>query len=393
MRTAFVISALAFIVPALGAPTIIPITKRAGPVKSNSYIVQLKDGVASDSSLAMLKRKLAPGSSITYNYAPLWNGFAATLNNDGLKFVQRMSEVALIEQDSIRSLAEYEDNSALGDISPAVEHYPELVGRAETSGGSGKGAIIYGIDTGIYTQHNCFGGRAKPGKSFVDVMVMGESDTNDGNGHGTHTAGTAVGKGYGIAQYAIIVAVKVLNAQGSGPTSGVMAGIKWAYDDFKAGNKLAVATMSLGGRDPLGQDTSIDKMVQNAIAGGLHFTIAAGNDGLDAGTTTPARVDEANTIGAVDMKNQRAYFSNFGPKIDVWAPGVNIKSAWIGKPDAENTISGTSMATPYVAGILVNALDKYGSRTPAELSQDLKDHAKPVVTGGLTSNNLLATPW
>ncbi|KAG8708402.1 hypothetical protein FRC11_006518, partial [Ceratobasidium sp. 423] len=111
MRTAFVVSALAFIVPALSAPTIIPITKRAGPVKGSSYIVQFKDGVAPDGPIASLKDKLAPGSSITYNYAPLWNGFAATLDNDNLRFVQQMAEVASIVEDSILSLAEHEEDS------------------------------------------------------------------------------------------------------------------------------------------------------------------------------------------------------------------------------------------------------------------------------------------
>lgn len=177
---------------------------------------------------------------------------------------------------------------------------------------------------------------------------------------GTDTAGTAVGKGFGFATAAKVIAVKgkflrdqrtrkrlrlpsVLSDQGSGNTSDVIAGVNYAYEQFKASGRPSIATMSLGGTALPG--SALDTAVQKAIEGGLHFTVAAGNSGAPADMTSPAHVKTANTIGAVDSNNNRASFSNFGDDIDVWAPGVDITSAWIGSPDANNTISGTSMAT------------------------------------------------
>ncbi|EUC60833.1 peptidase S8 family protein [Rhizoctonia solani AG-3 Rhs1AP] len=314
-----------------------------------------------------------------------------------------MPEIESVEQDSILSLLEHE---VVGpdSVTPSIATYHDsLVSRGDDSGSfyPGAGVTIYGIDTGIYTGHQCFGGRATVGKNWIIV----ESD-QDENGHGTHTAGTAACSEYGGAGGAEVLGLKgeadtcsiVLNKKGSGTLSDVMDGVNWAFNDFKNGNKVAIATMSLGSQDT--RPTPLDQMVQHAIAGGLHFTVAAGNEGLDAQTVSPAHVEEVNTIGAVDSNkgNEQAVFSNYGKWIDVWAPGVNVKSAWIGQPDAENSISGTSMATPYVAGILAVALGKYGQMSPADLTAALKEHATPDVkllpTGTATeSTNLLAQRW
>ncbi|CAE7180124.1 unnamed protein product [Rhizoctonia solani] len=395
MRTAFVVSALAFVVPALCAPTAIPIAKRAGPVKRDSYIVKFKHGVEQGNVLTSLIEKLrGSDSSITYTYT-LFPGFAAILKGDKLDDVRKMPGVESVEEDSILSLLEHEIATPDDVPSTNTGHRGTLISRGDDSR-YGKDVTVYGIDTGIYVDHHCFGGRATWGKDFT-----GEGD-QDGNGHGTHTAGTAVCQEYGGAGDAKVIAVKVLAANGSGSLSGVMAGVQYAYDDFKQGNKIAIATMSLGAMDLQNQQKSLDQTVKNAIAGGLHFTIAAGNSNLDAQGFTPARVEEANTIGAVDANknNEKASFSNWGKVLDVWAPGVNIKSAWIGTPDAENTISGTSMATPHVAGILAVALGKYGQMSPAELTYALKKHAENSVTfsaadtvAGVTSNHLLAQKW
>lgn len=145
--------------------------------------------------------------------------------------------------------------------------------------------------------------------------------------HGTHTAGTAVGATYGVATSANIIAVKVLSDSGSGSNADVISGINYAYNAFKSSGRPSVATMSLGG----GANTAVDSAVSNAIAGGLHFSIAAGNDNVDASTTSPARVAAANTVGAIDSSNKKASFSNYGSILDIWALGVNVKSAWIGK--------------------------------------------------------------
>ncbi|CAE6483478.1 unnamed protein product [Rhizoctonia solani] len=399
MRTAFIVSALAFVIPALSAPTVIPIAKRAGPVKPDSYIVKFKDAASQDHALAQLAAKLrSSDSSITHTYS-IWPGFAATLKGDTLDYVRRMPEVESVEEDSILSLLEHEVTTP-GSVPPAIaEYHDALVSRGDDSGASYPGTVvtIYGIDTGVYTGHECFGGRATVGKNWI----VAESD-QDENGHGTHTAGTAACSKYGGAGDANVVALKVLNKQGSGSLSDVMDGVNWAFNDFKNGNKVAVATMSLGAEDLTGMQTSLDQAVKTAIAGGLHFTIAAGNSNMDTNTFTPARVEEANTIGTVDTSknNQKASFSNWGKLIDVWAPGVNIKSAWIGGPNTENTISGTSMATPCVAGIFAMALGKHGQMSPAELSKELKKHASDSVTFALTdvmaeeqSTHLFAEKW
>ncbi|CAE6484531.1 unnamed protein product [Rhizoctonia solani] len=391
MRTTFITSALAFVVPALSAPTVIPITKRAGPVKPDSYIIQLKNG-ASDETWSQITQALLPsGSSITYDYRPLMPAFAAgNLKDTALTLLQRMPQVESIEQDPIVFLMEHEHaGGAPPDVVPsdALEYHNELFGRADSSGAYGSDVDIYAIDTGIYTEHLCFEGRASWGANFV-----GGPDTDE-NGHGTHTAGTAAGKKYGIATKANIVAVKVLGADGSGSNSGVIAGVNWAYQNFMKTNKSSIATMSLGSFTLPFIPTALNEAIEAAIAGGMHFTVAAGNSYLPASTSSPANIKGANTIGAVDSSNKKAAFSNWGYYIDVWAPGVDITSAWIGKPDAENTISGTSMATPYVAGILANAISKHGNKSPEEMSNDLKKHARPVVTGVLIGTKGLATQW
>ncbi|KAH7327594.1 peptidase S8/S53 domain-containing protein [Rhizoctonia solani] len=396
MRTTFVVSALAFIVPALSAPTVVPITKRAGPVKPGSYLVMLKDNASTESVWSKITEVLLPsGSSITHDYRPLVSGLAVDIQGNGLTLLQHFQEIKSIEQDSIASI-NYHDGGAGFDIVPtAVGRSHALVRRTDGPGvPKGEGVNVYGIDTGIYKEHNCFGGRAYPGEVFTEGGKPG-----DDNGHGTHTAATAVGSKYGIATNAKIFEVKVLDANGSGAYSQVIAGVNWATSHFKQRNEPGVATMSLGGP----ANKMLEEAIQNAIAHGFHFMVAAGNDNVPADTTSPANVEAANTIGAVDKNNQKASFSNHGKFIDLWAPGVDIESAWIGGPDAKNTISGTSMATPYVAGIAAVMLSRCPKQlgSPTELSQRLKDNAKTkakfpltdIVASVMTRNKGIAQTW
>ncbi|KAG9082592.1 subtilisin-like serine protease, partial [Ceratobasidium sp. 392] len=380
MRAVFIsAAALAAIFPALAVPANIPISKHAGPVKTDSYIIKLKDGVSKDSHIAKLVAAITAGGKVVHQYGDVFQGYAASLKGKDLDFIRQSKDVEYIVEDGIMTI-EYEqgdESAALAERSEALA--VEGLGKRASNG---AGVDVYGIDTGIYTAHNAFGGRAKWGATF------GGYANQDGNGHGTHTAGTAVGNTYGQATSANIYAVKVLSDSGSGSNSDVIAGINWAYNQFKASGRPSVATMSLGG----GADTASDSAVQNAINGGLHFSIAAGNSNVDASTTSPARVAAANTVGAIDSSNTKASFSNYGSILDVWAPGVNILSAWIGSPSATNTISGTSMATPFVAGVLAVALGEYGQVSPASLSSSLKSHAQAVVKGAPSgTTNLKAT--
>ncbi|KAG8706486.1 subtilisin-like serine protease, partial [Ceratobasidium sp. 395] len=220
----------------------------------------------------------------------------------------------------------------------------------------------------------------------------------DGNGHGTHTAGTAVCSDFkpGLDGKAKIYAVKVLNDDGAGNDSDVIAGVEYAMKQAQASGRPSIAVMSLGGS----KTESVDSAVRAAIANGLHFVVAAGNYNLPAERFSPADVKEANTIGAVDNDNKKAYFSNFGGTIDVWYYGVNVKSAWIGGPNFTQVLSGTSMSTPGVASILAAYLSRGGNgkTSPADLSKKLQANSKHAVKSesGLPivgSTDLLAAPF
>lgn len=377
MRAAFfTCAALAVILPALGVPTNVPITKHAGSVKADSYIVKLKDGVSKESHLSAISSGFVAGSGVEYTYDNVFHGYAINLKGKDLDLLRQSKDVEYILEDGIASIEYYPGDE------PAVAERSEPTVNRLNARANGSGVVVYGIDTGIYTAHSAFGGRASWGATF------GGYANADGNGHGTHTAGTAVGTTYGVATAAKIVAIKVLSDAGSGAYSDIIAGVNWVVSN--KGSSPAVATMSLGGS----ANTALDSAISSAISQGVHFSIAAGNSNVDAANTSPARVAAANTVGAVDSSNRKASFSNYGSILDVWALGVNVLSAWIGSTTATNTISGTSMATPRVAGYLAVALGDYGNVTPASLSASLKSHAAAVVTGAPSgTTNLLAQRW
>lgn len=224
---------------------------------------------------------------------------------------------------------------------------------------AGKGVDVYVIDTGINTKHVEFQGRAYWGATipFHDLDI-------DGNGHGTHCAGTIAGKTYGIAKKAHVIAVKVLRTSGFGTNSDVLKGVEWAVAAAGRGAKKgrrSVANMSLGG----GFSQALNDAVDQAVAKGMLFAVAAGNDNEDACQYSPAASKSAITVGASDIHDAMAFFSNHGKCVDVFAPGMDILSAWIGSRTATNTISGTSMASPHVAGVLALFADLYGATADA----------------------------
>jgi len=217
----------------------------------------------------------------------------------------------------------------------------------------GEGVTAYIVDTGINVDHVDFEGRAKWGKT-----IPKNDEDVDANGHGTHVAGTVGSKTYGVAKAAKLIAVKVLGSNGSGTMSDVVAGVAWAAEHAaaealeakKSGNtshKGAVANMSLGG----GNSPTLDEAVNAAVDTGILFAVAAGNDNRDACTSSPASAAGPITVGATAINDKRAYFSNHGKCVDVFAPGLNIQSTWNTGNHSINTISGTSMASPHVAGL------------------------------------------
>ncbi|KAG9120473.1 subtilisin-like serine protease [Ceratobasidium sp. 392] len=384
------LSALVLVVPVLSAPTLVPITKRAGSVKADSYIVTFKDAASKDAFMSTGPTFTQSSSRVTYNYNIIPAAAMILNGRDDLGRVQKLDGVESIEPDSIVSIR-YEDGldglnasglqSSASSINPPGEHQ-----------NMGEGVDIYGIDTGIYTQHSCFGGRARWGATYGGYM------DKDGNGHGTHTAGTAVCSNFkpGVAGKAKIIAVKVLSDAGSGSNSDVIMGVQYALEQFQATGKPSIATLSLGGT----KTESLNSAIRTAIEEGLHFTVAAGNSNLPADGFSPASVKEANTIGAVDNDNKKASFSNFGGLIDVWYYGVNVESAWIGGPNSTRVLSGTSMGTPGIAGILAAYLSRNGNGkiSPADLTKQLQKNAQHAVkneagTPIVGSTDLLAVPF
>ncbi|KAG9124883.1 subtilisin-like serine protease [Ceratobasidium sp. 392] len=390
MKSFIAVAAAILAVPALAAPAAIPITKLAGPTKADSYIINLKDGVSKDSHLARLLEAIGNlDSKVTYKYDNVLHGYAGILRGPILDYIRRSSEVEYVQAyvticnvvDTIYTIDYLEGDEKLA--ARAVDLQESGLSRRL---GNGAGTNIYGIGIGILTTHTTFGGRAT--RNLWRLCQQGRKRSR--NPYVPDTADTVAGSGYGLATGANIIAVKVCSDAGQCASSDIIAGVNYAVIQGIASGKPSVATMSLGG----GADSAIDSVVSNGISKDIRFTIAAGNSNVNAANTSPARVVVANTIGAVDSSNKKASFSNYGAVLDVWALGVNVKSAWIGSNSASNTISGTSMATPQVAGILAVALGSYGSASPASLSASLKSHAQAVVNGAPSgTTNLKAVAW
>ena len=285
--------------------------------------------------------------------------------------LQRNPHVTRIERDGIMTVDDVESPTPSWGIDRIDQHSLPL-NDSYTYPNNGSGVTAYIIDTGIRFDHTDFGGRATTG---YDAVTSG-GDASDCNGHGTHVSGTVGGATYGVANGVSLVAVRVLGCNGSGTTSGVVAGIDWVTAHHSA---KAVANMSLGG----GASATLDDAVTRSINSGVTYAVAAGNDNMSACNTSPARTPAALTVGATDRNDARASFSNYGSCVDIGAPGVSITSAWNTSATAMNTISGTSMATPHVTGaaaVFVSA--QTTTPTPAAVAAALiNGSTKNVLTG------------
>ena len=246
---------------------------------------------------------------------------------------------------------------------------------------TGLGVTTYIIDTGVYAGHSEFIGRVATGFS----AVSDGNGTEDCQGHGTHVAGTVAGSTYGVAPQATVVPVRVLDCSGSGSTAGVIAGIDWMIAHHTAGTP-AVANLSLGG----GYSPAMNAAVARAVADGIVMAVAAGNENADACGVSPASEASAMTVGATEANDARAYYSNFGSCVDIFAPGSSIVSAGTSSPTARRSLSGTSMATPHVAGAAALLLEVTPGLTPAAVASALSISATPnVVTDPVGTANLL----
>jgi subtilisin family serine protease len=319
------------------------------------------------------------GAGLTHVYAHAINGFSAWMSDDRAVALSDDPRVKFVEEDSIMTATVTQTNPPWGLDRIGQRDLP--LNQAYSYTATGAGVHAYIIDTGIRVTHTQFGGRASVG---FDAVRDGQNG-NDCNGHGTHVSGTVGGSTFGVAKSVALVAVRVLNCSGSGSTSGVIAGIDWVTAFHIS---PAVANMSLGG----GISTALDSAVRTSIASGVTYAIAAGNSNTNAANSSPARVAEAITVGATTINDARSSFSNFGSVVDIFAPGSSILSAWRTSDTATNTISGTSMATPHVAGVAARFLQNNRGATPAQVRNELVAQATLNHLSGIpggTANRLL----
>jgi subtilisin family serine protease len=351
----------------------------------STYIVTLRPATGDSRSIgAEAERRF--GGSLAQVYSRALSGFAITIPDSLAARLASDPRVLSVEQDAVVQ-ADVTQTPATWGLD-RIDQRSQPLNNSYTATSTGAGVTAYIIDTGIRLSHTQFGGRAVTG---YDAVTSGGT-ANDCNGHGTHVAGTVGGKDYGVADGVRLVAVRVLDCNGSGSTSGVIAGIDWVTGNHAAGQP-AVANMSLGG----GASTALDTAVKNSIADGVAYAVAAGN-GNSAGVaqnacnSSPARVPAAMTVSATDSADRKASWANYGTCVDWFAPGVSITSSWNTSDTATNTISGTSMATPHTTGVAALYLQTNRTATPQQVRDALFNNATSgIVTspGSGTPNRLL----
>ena len=352
---------------------------RVGP---DDWIVVFQPGVSDAPGLA--RRLVAQhGGSLRFTYQHALGGFAATLPPESLEAIRNNPNVRYVEHDGVVS-AITEEAAASWGLDRVDQRALPLSGTYvyETDG---AGVRAYVIDTGIRTTHTEFGGRAWRGAA-ADFVGDGRNG-DDCHGHGTHVAGTIGGRTYGVAKGVSLVAVRVLNCQGSGSYSAVIAGIDWVTGDHGGTGGPSVANMSLGG----GYSQAINDAVANSVAAGVLHAVAAGNDNYDACWFSPSSEPQALTVGATTSTDARASFSNWGYCLDLFAPGASITSAYKDSDTATRTWSGTSMASPHVAGVAALYLGVNPGANPTTVKHAILSQATTgvVINRGSGSPDLL----
>jgi len=365
-RTAGALAAAALMLTGGALPA-----QAAGSAAHHTYIVTLQRGAGAPSASSGQGRGIVEryGATVRRTYSRALNGFAVRADEAQARRLAADPGVASVTRDaevSLRGTATQAYPPSWG-LDRVDQRTGVLDGRYTAPSGGGRGTTIYVIDSGVRTSHRDFGGRARSGWDFVDDDPVAQ----DGNGHGTHVAATAAGTQYGVAKKAEVVAVRVLDDRGEGTSAQVLAGLDWV---LRHARKPAVVNLSLG--SPVaGPVPEWDAGVRAGVRAGLTFTVAAGNAGRPAGSYSPGRVPEAITVGSTDRADRRSPFSNYGPAVDLFAPGDRIVSASRASDTAAATLSGTSMAAPHVAGAAALYLAAHRSATPARVSAALDAEA------------------
>ncbi|ORX75242.1 serine protease [Basidiobolus meristosporus CBS 931.73] len=365
------VALLSLIAVVLGAPVL----DAQAPEIANRYVVKFKNAADPNKGNAQneIKSKLSFAD---------FSAYAGVFSESLVSDLKAQGDVEYVEAEQIFSISGTQNN-------PPSWGLPRVSQRSRNSNApyiypdtAGAGVDVYIIDTGINVRHSDFGGRASLPVSFINGEAV-----DDLNGHGTHVAGTVGGSTYGVAKKASLIGVKVLSGAGSGSTSGIIAGINWVAQRARSSGRRSVANMSLGG----GNSEALKAAVNSAVQAGVSFIVAAGNESQDACNVSPANAAGAFTVAATTISDTAASFTNYGQCVNIAAPGQDITSAWIGGTTATNRISGTSMASPHVAGVAALYLSQGSLSSPQSVYDALSAGATQNVISGLDSDtpNLL----
>lgn len=373
--TRFVALSLALLGVAQAAPGLVPVASSTGPTRAGGYIVTLKSGAVARRSLTSVHRSLlstfSPSESdITYEW-PRLNAFAGTFSDAALLALRSSSDVAEIEVDSIGGeeelLTQADAPWGLQRISQSDRLDRSDFGALDYEyvydSSGGEGVDIYIIDSGINLNHEQFEGRARWGVSANGLPQR------DGTGHGTHVAGTAAGKRVGVAKAANLVAVRVLDDSGRGAVSAAISAVNWVIDEVTVRTRApSVINMSLG----YPASNVLDAAVTAAVDNGIHVVAAAANDARPV-DKSPGRAEAVITVGSSNITDSMSWFSDFGPRVDIFAPGENVLSALFSSNTGLVLKSGTSMASPHVAGLVAYLVGLEGNKSPAAVLARIKE--------------------
>ncbi len=366
--------------PTRGTPAVDPADalmraqQPGGDTIPGAFIVVFNDRVLPAQASARAAAKVGQ-ARVKHAYANVIQGFAADLSDAEVAALRADPDVAYVEPDQVYRATTTQSGATWGI--DRIDQRSRPLSGTYTYTATASAVRAYIIDTGIYTSHSQFGGRAS------NVYDAFGGNGQDCNGHGTHVAGTVGSATYGVAKAVMLRGVRVLNCSGSGSTSGIISALDWVRTNHI---KPAVANMSLGG----GYSSSLNTAVNNLAAAGVFIAVAAGNENQDACNVSPASAANATTVAASTSSDAKASYSNWGGCVDLYAPGSSITSTWLN--GGTNTISGTSMASPHVAGVAALYKATYGDASYSTIRSWLTTNATAsVITGNVsgTPNRLL----